>query len=396
MILERGSKHFILYLLLLGLLNECLIQAKPVQRLLTRQILDQFSNENNDYDQDILVGEQGQNSFLVEKIMLFLIFVIGSLETEMTAVDPLVPLMSSFNEEPSYLDNSRIDNYYPHEIFTSSNYTNDNKSNYIAFPVNLSIENSGSSNKIQGKINSLFAVESTQETDTLKTLVPIEELKGLEEYARWAALAYCLKLNDQTSKFSNDILGSAQLEPQKKRIIFNFLGVERHPIEFKKNTRQIDYPPTAAFSSFAKVHAGLYQRFNGAQVKILKNLVRIKKIRPEWKFVLTGHGLGGAYAVLAGLALINIPTFQDEQIIITTFGEPRIGNKEFAEYVDNIQNFKIYRFTHTIDPFVQMPASDSETRYTHHKLEYWIADSANTVYKCDTSPGVESEESYSD
>jgi hypothetical protein len=50
----------------------------------------------------------------------------------------------------------------------------------------------------------------------------------------------------------------------------------------------------------------------------------------DYQLVLVGHSLGGAVAALAGLEL-QIRGWNPQVI---TFGEPRVGNKELASYID--------------------------------------------------------------
>lgn len=51
---------------------------------------------------------------------------------------------------------------------------------------------------------------------------------------------------------------------------------------------------------------------------------------PSAKIIVSGHSLGGALAVLCALDLHRTYNKVDR---LTTIGQPRIGNSEFANYL---------------------------------------------------------------
>lgn len=65
-------------------------------------------------------------------------------------------------------------------------------------------------------------------------------------------------------------------------------------------------------------------------------LAAVQKTMSEYQtksIVLTGHSLGSAIAVLDAIALqLALP--KDATFHIATFGQPRLGNKALANYVD--------------------------------------------------------------
>lgn len=72
---------------------------------------------------------------------------------------------------------------------------------------------------------------------------------------------------------------------------------------------------------------------------LLKGLLLTRK---DSKFVVIGHSLGGALAAMFMAALI---IRKEEQLLkwlegVYTFGQPRVGNKEFGDCMDN--KLKIY------------------------------------------------------
>ncbi|KAG9284954.1 hypothetical protein G9A89_009764 [Geosiphon pyriformis] len=92
--------------------------------------------------------------------------------------------------------------------------------------------------------------------------------------------------------------------------------------------------------------------------------------------VLTGHGVGGVYAVLALLALkklaVSEPTrFKDMTICVVTFGEPRFGTLKFAQYLAATESV-ILRVTHANDYVVRRQVGRNFPKFQHHSAEFWI------------------------
>jgi hypothetical protein len=96
---------------------------------------------------------------------------------------------------------------------------------------------------------------------------------------------------------------------------------------------------------------------------------------PAYKLHLVGHSLGGAVAALAGLDFLS----EGWNPTVTTYGEPRLGNKELMRYIDamfnlnhqpsheaihprSLQSYEdnliFRRVTHIDDPVPQLPLSE--------------------------------------
>ena len=76
----------------------------------------------------------------------------------------------------------------------------------------------------------------------------------------------------------------------------------------------------------------------------------------NYQTIFIGHSLGGALATIASFYYANYATkytFKSEPILIT-FGQPRVGNQLFAEYLTNNIN-QIYRIVRPKDPVTQIP-----------------------------------------
>ncbi|OBT93426.1 hypothetical protein VE01_08782 [Pseudogymnoascus verrucosus] len=80
------------------------------------------------------------------------------------------------------------------------------------------------------------------------------------------------------------------------------------------------------------VHAGFLKSWTHTRPFLLPHLTRLAGVVPEYETHLIGHSLGGALAALAGLEM----RAQGVEVVVTTFGEPRIGNVGLVGYLDSV------------------------------------------------------------
>ena len=81
---------------------------------------------------------------------------------------------------------------------------------------------------------------------------------------------------------------------------------------------------------------------------------RLDTVYPGKQIVITGHSLGGALAILAAADLVP---YYGRIHSIYTFGQPRIGNQQFAEWFQNLHQ-NTFRIVHYADVVPHMaPAS---------------------------------------
>jgi hypothetical protein len=128
------------------------------------------------------------------------------------------------------------------------------------------------------------------------------------------------------------------------------------------------------------VHAGFLASWVHTRSAVLPHLARLAGVMPQYEIHLIGHSLGGAVAALAGLEL----RAKGAQVVVTTFGEPRIGNKGLVEYIDTVfglgpdeagEDFR--RVTHVGDPVPLLPLE--EWGYRMHAGEIYVSKSGLPV-----------------
>lgn len=138
------------------------------------------------------------------------------------------------------------------------------------------------------------------------------------------------------------------------------------------------------------VHTGFQYSWQRTREAIIEDLEAQIRKYPDYRLHLVGHSLGGAVAALGGLECLA----RGWDPVVTTFGEPRLGNKGLAAYVDerfnltshshdrdgrdggdegasgDAQRQRFRRVTHRDDPVPLLPLT--EWNYVPHAGEVFI------------------------
>lgn len=135
------------------------------------------------------------------------------------------------------------------------------------------------------------------------------------------------------------------------------------------------------------VHMGFFKAWESAKESVIPSLLELRRTHPSKSIHLVGHSLGGAVACLAGLELKT--TLGLDNVVVTTFGEPRVGNSGLVDFINSVfdlngktdlENRSYRRITHTNDPVPLLPPG--EWAYKSHGGEIHIT-------KSELSPGEE-------
>lgn len=132
----------------------------------------------------------------------------------------------------------------------------------------------------------------------------------------------------------------------------------------------LDFVQKKAF--VGKVHKGFFEAFSNVK-KDLDALVLDFELKRK-NIIVSGHSLGGALATLCSAYL------HQEGVTIKgvyTFGQPRIGNEDFADYYDSILGNRHFSVFHKDDRIPRLPASKVgrgklEIQYHHVGKTIWI------------------------
>lgn len=107
-----------------------------------------------------------------------------------------------------------------------------------------------------------------------------------------------------------------------------------------------------------------------AYYTIREKLKEMMAKNPNAKIIVTGHSLGGALAILfpSVLALHGEVELFDKVEAIYTYGQPRVGDQEFGEFMKNNlrkHNIKYYRITYGYDMVPKVPLDDALMTFKH-------------------------------
>jgi predicted lipase len=146
------------------------------------------------------------------------------------------------------------------------------------------------------------------------------------------------------------IQGYTAYIPKLQAIVIAFRGsVDLTNWLFNLNQLATNY----SSCSGCQVHLGFYSAFKTVAPLVKTAVDELQTLHKGSKIIFTGHSLGGAMAVLCAL------NFKETYNIVGdvyTFGQPRVGNKKFADFLENkIPN--IYRVINYADAFVHVPPS---------------------------------------
>lgn len=131
-----------------------------------------------------------------------------------------------------------------------------------------------------------------------------------------------------------------------------------------------------------RVHAGFIQNYNEIAPQVIDHILSLSRAHNA-PVLVTGHSLGGAMALLTGLDL----AVHDESIIdglsVYTFGEPRVGNDEFSDFIrSKVKN--LFRVVHNSDIVPRLPPQEGLGLFDfhHEPREVWYPD-GQSYHICD-------------
>lgn len=219
-----------------------------------------------------------------------------------------------------------------------------------------------------------------------------DDLVRYWKYATGAALDSCPSplgntLVQQISEPITDTQAYIARDDTRKEILIAFRGTTSN----QDALTDFSIPLVPFFSPGVKapidafVHLGFLTSWNaiaGGAIATFKNELIA---HPGYNIVSIGHSLGGALASVAGIALQQ--NFPDSHVRLFTYGQPRVGNKQFANFVnDNVGTGNLYRSVHTDDGVPTV--IPRWLGYHHHGTEYWQYQdpfSLDVVKQCDPS-----------
>jgi hypothetical protein len=233
--------------------------------------------------------------------------------------------------------------------------------------------------------------------------------------AKFAGAAYCMKLYDQKNYNCNSYICTPNttllLSTKDKKsygaalvtvnsdintIVVSFKGTSSVRDTIKDLTAwrsQADWEGNAPtflqgddlLPSNIFVHKGFELIYVALRNEVLGAVNKAIKAYPSHQLVFTGHSLGGALATMAAVDFNDLVPGYGDRISLYTFGQPRVGNKNWAQYVDSLPfGNRMYRVVRKGDPVAHL--APSNWGYQHSKQQYELLDDGS-IQVCKNNNG---------
>lgn len=119
----------------------------------------------------------------------------------------------------------------------------------------------------------------------------------------------------------------------------------------------------------AQIHNGFWTAYKLVKNQIEPHLLDLHKQFPHLPIVINGHSLGAALGVILSLEISHNSIINPKNITVINFGQPRVGNKEFALYFEQTIGTH-YRVVHKTDPVPHLPLKGFG--FYHSGPEIWF------------------------
>jgi len=240
--------------------------------------------------------------------------------------------------------------------------------------------------------NNFFCVGSSQTYNR-------SSIERSTQLAQYSAVAYCARR--VVFDWDCELCGNADLrtvvpvdfvtgyldsqgyygyDDSSKEIIIVFQGsvsLQNWILNLQYAQLDYDYPGVVG----AKVHEGFLKGAESLYEQLIADIRRLVQTKPGYKLVVTGHSQGGAHAMLVALMLRDDLGLEPE---VQTFGEPRVGNTQYARYWNQRITQIAWRHTHSNDPVPQIPTQ--EMGFHHRATEIFLKNDEGTDFVvCDNS-----------
>lgn len=137
----------------------------------------------------------------------------------------------------------------------------------------------------------------------------------------------------------------------KQKIIVAFRGTQSILKDWVTDAKIVKDTWTE-FNPLGLVHSGFYQALSSVWAEI-KDEIQCLRDRNQTIW-FTGHSLGGALAVLAA-ATLELQENDANVNGVYTFGQPRVGNRQFATNFNNQMKGKTFRCVNNCDVVSRVP-----------------------------------------
>uniref|UniRef100_A0A914QIL4 Fungal lipase-like domain-containing protein n=1 Tax=Panagrolaimus davidi TaxID=227884 RepID=A0A914QIL4_9BILA len=133
-----------------------------------------------------------------------------------------------------------------------------------------------------------------------------------------------------------------------------------------------NYTEMVPFVGIGKVNKQFLDAFNNIWINagMKDDILTLKNKNPFSNFIIVGHSTGGAMASLAAVTIAASRIAYAQVVGLFTFGQPRTGDKDFADTVTSANFWRSDRVVHNADIVSHLP-SINDSNYYHHISEMW-------------------------
>ncbi|KAL1914875.1 uncharacterized protein VTP21DRAFT_7791 [Calcarisporiella thermophila] len=164
-----------------------------------------------------------------------------------------------------------------------------------------------------------------------------------------------------------DVVGYVARDDNRKAIVIVFRGaitIESWSEIIKGVGPKQPFDPLD--SSKGTVHFGFLEAYNAAKDHIGELLMKQIMEHPGYEVEVLGWSYGGAMASLNAMDLWNRLKIPAKKIVLVTFGQPRVGDQVYADWVDK-SGILIKRLVHKNDIVPHL--GPDFLGYRHHSAE---------------------------
>lgn len=274
----------------------------------------------------------------------------------------------------------------------------------------------------------LHAMANNNDFSTLGSdeLTPDPDYYELRKYASLSSVAYCLsiglslgRIGDQTNNCTSSACKKDYIKDLEIKKMFNFdnfleVGHGFIAVDSTLKTIYVAFKGTSSYTDWfnnldiintgytpqviqsedfevsgmccvnCRVHRGFasFDKLRGPTLVDL--IIEVVDDHPDYKIKLTGHSLGAALALLTGIELRLL----GYNALVVTLGSPKIGNRQFTNFVDQIfetknvmEHIEEHKSFEELDNgYIRMlhrhdlvPFLPPTSKYAHAGYEYYLS-----------------------
>ena len=174
-----------------------------------------------------------------------------------------------------------------------------------------------------------------------------------------------------------DLQGYIGIMPESKTIYVTFRG-SSSILNWIVNLNFKKIPYDSYPECKCSVHEGFYKTTLNLKSSVIANINILKKKYNYNNVIITGHSLGAAIAQLMMMEL-NLNNIYST---VYNFGQPRVGDIKYANFVSFFYKENLNRFTHYKDVVPHIPPNEMD--YYHSCNEIYENKNGN-LYNCSTT-----------